>query len=205
MSIPMFLTEGQTPDPPQVIPLPGSRGWQDVPPHPGLFEDFADVYPERLTLGTLWGTGPTEPTYPDDDDDDPPVVVNPPETRDWGDGSFDEALTFGAALMATETSAAVYVQALAASPDAFAIGVALSATETTTMISLVMPTDGMNFGAALGVTETDTGRYLAPDCDPVDMGLSLEVSEAETAATADSSESLALGIALTLTETSTAL
>ena len=201
----MFLTEGQTPDPPEVIPLPGSRGLRDVSPHPDLFEDFTDVYPERLTLGTLWGTGPTEPTYPEDDDDDPPIVVNPPETRDWGDGSFDEALTLGAALAAKETSSAAYVEALAASPDAFALGVALSATETTTMISLVMPTDGMSFGAALGVTETDTGCYQAPDADPVDMGLSLEVSETETATTADSSEVLALGIALTLTETSTAL
>jgi hypothetical protein len=200
----MFLTEGQTPDPPQVIPLPGSRGYRDVSPHPDLFEDFADVYPELLTLGSLWGTGPTEPTYPDDDDDDPPVV-NPPETRDWGDGSFDETLTLGAGLTATETSTAVYVEALADSPDAFAIGVALSATETTTMISLALPTDGMTFGAALGVTETDTGRYLAPECDPVDIGLSLEVSETETTTTADSSEALALGIALTLTETSTVL
>jgi len=201
----MFLTEGQTPDPPQVIPLPGSRGYRDVSPHPDLFEDFADVYPERLTLGTLWGTGPTEPTYPDDDDDDPPVVVNPPETRDWGDGSFDETLTLGAALTAKETSAAAYVEALAASPDALALGVALSATETTTMISLVMPTDGMSFGAALGVTETDSGRYLAPDSDTVDIGLSLEVSEIETATTAETSEALALGIALSVTATSTAL
>jgi hypothetical protein len=200
----MFLTEGQTPDPPQVIPLPGSRGLRDVPPHPDLFEDFADVYPERLTLGTLWGTGPTEPTYPDDDDDDPPVV-NPSETRDWGDGSFDEAITLGAALTATETSAAAYVEALVGSPDAFVLGVALSAIETTTMISLVVPTDGMTFGAAFDVTETDTGRYIASDADPVDIGLSLEVSETETATTADSSEALALGIALTVTETSTAL
>jgi len=200
----MFLTEGQTPDPPQVIPLPGSRGLRDVSSHPDLFEDFADVYPEVLTLGSLWGTGPSEPTYPEDDDD-PPVVVNPPETRDWGDGSFAETLTLGAGLTATETSTAAYVDLLAASPDAFALGVALSAIETTTMISLVVPTDGLTFGAALGVTETDTGCYLAPDADPVDIALSLEVSEAETATTADSSESLALGIALTLTETSTAL
>ena len=141
----MFLTEGQTPDPPQVIPLPGSRGWQDVPPHPDLFEDFADVYPQALSLGTRWGTGPTEPTYPDDGDDDPPVVVNPSETRDWGDGSFAEALTLGAALSAKETSAAAYVEALAAAPDAFALGVALSATETTTMISLVVPGSGPAF------------------------------------------------------------
>jgi hypothetical protein len=200
----MFLTEGQTPDPPQVIPLPGSRGWQDVPPHPDLFEDFADVYPDVLTLGSLWGTGPTEPTYPGDDDDDPPVV-NPSETRDWGDGSFDEALTLGAVLSAKETGTAAYVAALAASPDAFALGVALSATETTTMISLVVPSDGMSFGVALGVTETDTGRYLAPDADPVDIGLSVEVSESETATTAETSETLALGIALAVTETSTAL
>jgi hypothetical protein len=200
----MFLTEGHTPDPPQVIPLPGSRGWRDVPPHPDLFEDFADVYPEVLTLGSLWGTGPTEPTYPDGDDD-PPVVVNPPETRDWGDGSFDETFTLGAALSASETSTTAYVEALSASPDAFAIGVALSATETTTMISLVVPTDGMSFGATLGVSETDTGRYIAPDYDPVDIGLSLEVSQIETATTADSSEALALGIALALTETSTVL
>jgi len=199
----MFLTEGQTPDPPQVIPLPGSRGWQDVPPHPDLFEDFADVYPEVLTLGSLWGTGPTEPTYPDDDDD--PPVVNPSETRDWGDGSFDEALTLGAVLTAKETSTAAYVAALAGSPDAFALGVALSATETTTMISLVVPTDAMSFDAALGVTETDSGRYLAPDTDPVDIGLSLEVSESETATTAETSEALALGIALAVTETSTAI
>jgi len=196
----MFLPEGHTPDPPQVIPLPGSRGWRDVSPHPDLFEDFADVYPQALSLVSLWGTGPTEPTYPDDDDD-PPVVVNPSETRDWGDGSFDEALTLGAVLSAKETSAAAYVEALAASPDAFALGVALSAIETTTMISLVVPTDGMSFGAALGVTETDTGRYIAPDFDPVDMGLTLEVSETETATTADSTEALALGIALTVTET----
>ncbi len=204
----MFLTEGHTPDPPQVIPLPGSRGWKDVPPHPDLFEDFADVYPQALTLASLWGTGPTEPTYPDDEDtgdDDPPIVVNPSETRDWGDGSFAEALTLGAGLSAKETSAAVYVEALAGSPDAFALGVALSATETTTMISLVVPTDGMTFGAALGVTETDAGRYLAPDADPVDIGLSLEVRERETATTAETSEAFALGIALTLTETSTAL
>jgi hypothetical protein len=60
----MFLPEGHTPDPPQVIPLPGSRGWRDVSPHPDLFEDFADVYPQALSLGTRWGTGPTEPTYP---------------------------------------------------------------------------------------------------------------------------------------------
>ena len=197
----MFLPEGHTPDPPQVIPLPGSRGWRDVSPHPDLFEDFADVYPQALSLASLWGTGPTEPTYPDDGDDDPPVVVNPSETRDWGDGSFIEALTLGAALTAKETSAAAYVEALAASPDAFALGVALSATETTTMISLVVPTDAMTFGAALGVTETDTGHYLAPDFDSVDMGLSLEVSETETATTADSTEALALGIALTVTET----
>jgi hypothetical protein len=197
----MFLTEGPTPDPPQVIPLPGSRGWRDVPPHPDLFEDFADVYPQALSLGTRWGTGPTEPTYPDDDDDDPPVVVNPPEIRDWGDGSFDEALTLGAALSANETSAAAYVEALAGSPDAFALGVALSATETTTMISLVVPTDGMTFGASLGVSETDASRYIAPDYAPVDMGLTLEVSETETATTADSTEALALGIALTVTET----
>ncbi len=196
----MFLTEGQTPDPPQVIPLPGSRGYRDAPPHPDLFEDFADVYPQALSLGTRWGTGPVEPTYPDGDDD-PPVVVNPSETRDWGDGSFAEALTLGAVLSAKETSAAAYVEALAASPDAFALGVALSAIETTTMISLVVPTDGMTFGASLGVSETDTGRYLAPEADPVDMGLSLEVSETETATTADSSEALALGIALTVTET----
>ena len=70
----MFLTEGHTPDPPQVIPLPGSRGYRDVPPHPDLFEDFADVYPEALSLASLWGSGPTEPTYPDDDDD--PLVVS---------------------------------------------------------------------------------------------------------------------------------
>jgi len=197
----MFLTEGHTPDPPQVIPLPGSRGWQDVSPHPDLFEDFADVYPQALSLGTRWGTGPVEPTYPDDDDDDPPVVVNPSETRDWGDGSFDEALTLGAALSAKETSAAAYVEALAASPDAFALGVALSAIETTTMISLVVPTDGTTFGASLGVTETDPGRYLAPDYDPVDIGLTLEVSQIETAVAAESSEALALGIALTVTET----
>jgi len=204
----MFLTERHTPDPPQVIPLPGSRGWKNVPPHPDLFEDFADVYPQALSLASLWGTGPVEPTYPDDDDagdDDPPIVVNPPETRDWGDGSFAEALTLGAGLSAKETSAAVYVEALAASPDAFALGVALSATETTTMISLVVPTDGVTFGAALGVTETDTGRYIAPDFDPVDMGISLEVREGETATTANSSEALALGIALTVTATSTAL
>lgn len=200
----MFLTEGPTPDPPQVIPRPGSRGWRDVPPHPDLFEDFADVYPQALSLVSLWGTGPTEPTYPDDDDD-PPVVVNPSETRDWGDGSFDEALTLGAVLSAKETSAAAYVEALAASPDAFALGVALSAIETTTMISLVVPTDGMSFGAALDVTETDVGRYIAPDADPVDIGLSLEVSESETAVAAESSEALALGIALSVTETSTAL
>jgi len=201
----MFLTEGHTPDPPQVIPLPGSRGYRDVSPYPDLFEDFADVYPQALSLGTRWGTGPVEPTYPDDGDDDPPVVVNPSETKDWGDGSFAESLTLGAVLTAEETSAAAYVEALAASPDAFALGVALSATETTTMISIALPTDGMTFGAALGVTETDTGRYLAPDTDPVDIGLSLEVSETETATTADSSEALALGIALTITETSTAL
>jgi len=201
----MFLTEGQTPDPPQVIPLPGSRGLRDVLPHPDLFEDFADVYPERLTLGSLWGMGPTEPTYPDDGDDDPPVVVNPPETKDWGDGSFAESLTLGAGLTATETSTAAYVEALAGSPDAFSLGAALSATETTTMISLALPTDGMSFGAMLGVTETATGCYLAPDADAVDMGLTLEVSETETATTAETSEALALGISLTLTETSTAL
>ena len=203
----MFLTEGHTPDPPQVIPLPGSRGWRDVSPHPDLFEDFADVYPQALSLASLWGTGPVEPTYPDDDDagDDDPPVVNPSETRDWGDGSFDEALTLGTVLSAKETSAAAYVEALAASPDAFALGIALSATETTTMISLVVPTDGMTFGAALGVTETDASRYLAPDFDPVDIGLLLEVSERETAVAAESSEALALGIALTVTETSTAL
>jgi len=200
----MFLTEGQTPDPPQVIPLPGSRGWQDVPPHPDLFEDFADVYPEVLSLGSLWGTGPTEPTYPDDDDDDPPVV-NPSETRDWGDGSFDEELTFGATLSAKETSTAAYVEAVADSPDAFALGVALSATETTTMISLVVPTDAMSFGASLGVTETDTGHYIALEFDSVDIGLSLEVSESETATTAETSEALALGIALAVTETSPAI
>jgi hypothetical protein len=201
----MFLTEGHTPDPPQVIPLPGSRGWKDVPPHPDLFEDFSDVYPQALSLASLWGTGPVEPTYPDDGDDDPPVVVNPHETKDWGDGSFDEALTLGTVLSAKETSAAAYVEALAASPDAFALGVALSATETTTMISLVVPTDGVSMGASLGVTETDTGRYLSPDYDPVDIGLSLEVSETETATTAESSEALALGIALSVTATSTAL
>ncbi len=193
----MFLTEGHTPDPPQVIPLPGSRGYRDVSPHPDLFEDFADVYPQALSLASLWGTGPTEPTYPDDGDDDPPIVVNRPETRDWGDGSFAEALTLGMDFAAIETTTASY-----ATPEPYAVtfGMDLSIVERQTMISLSTPRDAVALGLSFSVAEAGTAAYSA-SLALVDMGMSVEVNESTTAACASASEALALGLAITITAT----
>jgi hypothetical protein len=178
-----------------VIPLPGSRGYRDVPPHPDLFEDFADVYPELLTLASLWGTGPTEPTYPDDDDD--PPVVKPPETKDWGNGSFDEALTLGMGFAAIETTTASYA---APEPDAVTFGMSMSIVERQTMISLSTPRDAVALGLSFAVAEAGTAAYSA-SLTLVDMGMSVEVNESTTAACASASEALAFGLAITITAT----
>lgn len=190
----MFLDEPQTNQPPEIIALPGARNAPASEARPDRRQAHQNVYPQPITLSTLWDKRGPDNLTPTDGEPTTPGGFG--EREDWNDGQFAAALELAAGLSVVEAATAVDATAMEAVTVAFAIQVA----EVQTMINAPAQMETVALALALAVAEQQTMAEAPAQSERVDMSLALSATESTTAESSTLQEAMALSLTLTVTE-----